>query len=737
MTRTNPDNPKRDTLLNNLFRSINKDPVIKGVKRAWFTVSISILITACLIFISLPKEQVIGTLIDYGPEPGASWYKLKWSRILIVNLSFLFLTISLAYWTAKLLMRISRLRGIKRDGLLPRQQYIIVAVYVLPWIGLALAYWGAAEALTPDGGLMIFFTHPFAYLPIVTLIIFLQPVFIWHHQLLDSLRSNIYGEGEIQSLLARFATIVLVVLSIIFVISPYWGIPHFNSVGVARFLGPIAITAIGLGVFTSLGSWLLLMGRRHKLAYFAMVILVVFIWGALNINDNHPVRGVIAEKPAEKKEFSEVAADWAKSRGVNTSTDPELPYIIVSAEGGGVRAAYFTASILGRLVDRCPDAARRIVAISSVSGGSVGAAAYVAAVHNNDDIRKRDGCNFNENSINNALGAGNLEQRLQKILGEDHLSPILARAVFPDAVGQLLPLSDSISFADRQLGLEHSLSRSFSAEFGHDQIRAGLSNFALSDKSPFTPILFINTTQVSDGSVVAGSQFQFKKEKFQNIKTFGDVDSTFDPTLISIAATSARFPYLSPAGYIGNGVKRERFVDGGYFDNSGAEVSQVIYRKLWNYLNSVPSGSENEGDNTSLNGQQKIILVHIGNGLEKNCQGIEKKANRRGCPDDKKTGRFSEMLSPLQAVLNTRSGRTDLTVSTLEELSAAPNNTTVVKFQLYDCDVKVPLGWYLSDVAESEMRAQLTPADDDSCRNGAWKNNQRSFNKLGAFFGDG
>ncbi len=51
-----------------------------------------------------------------------------------------------------------------------------------------------------------------------------------------------------------------------------------------------------------------------------------------------------------------------------------------------------------------------------------------------------------------------------------------------------------------------------------------------------------------------------------------------DITLASGAILGARFPYLSPAGRIANNY----FVDGGYFDNSGAGVVQEMIRGILN-----------------------------------------------------------------------------------------------------------------------------------------------------------
>ena len=64
----------------------------------------------------------------------------------------------------------------------------------------------------------------------------------------------------------------------------------------------------------------------------------------------------------------------------------------------------------------------------------------------------------------------------------------------------------------------------------------------------------------------------------QRIDVLGLLDSTTDISMASGAILGARFPYLSPAGRIGTNY----FVDGGYFDNSGAGAVQELIRAILN-----------------------------------------------------------------------------------------------------------------------------------------------------------
>ena len=63
-----------------------------------------------------------------------------------------------------------------------------------------------------------------------------------------------------------------------------------------------------------------------------------------------------------------------------------MPMLVIATAGGGIRAAFWTATVLEQLeadLQKKNDAPLQnlIFAISGVSGGSVGAMNYVAALH--------------------------------------------------------------------------------------------------------------------------------------------------------------------------------------------------------------------------------------------------------------------------------------------------------------------------------------------------------------------
>ena len=108
------------------------------------------------------------------------------------------------------------------------------------------------------------------------------------------------------------------------------------------------------------------------------------------------------------------------------------------------------------------------------------------------------------------------------------------------------------------------------------------------------PILCINTTRVQDGNPGVVSSIQLDPKLFDRRV---DVVNLLRPDtslrLSTAAILGARFPYMSPAGRIdqpthkrGSAADRKDstishfFVDGGYFDNSGAGIVQEMIRAI-------------------------------------------------------------------------------------------------------------------------------------------------------------
>src|SRR5207247_11291415 len=100
-----------------------------------------------------------------------------------------------------------------------------------------------------------------------------------------------------------------------------------------------------------------------------------------SLNDNHRVReaqgaSAVPRGPEVREHFDQ----WIASPERERNPKRRYPVVIVAAEGGGIRAAYWTATLLAAIQEKQPRFARPVYAIGGVSGGSVGAGVLEAAV---------------------------------------------------------------------------------------------------------------------------------------------------------------------------------------------------------------------------------------------------------------------------------------------------------------------------------------------------------------------
>jgi hypothetical protein len=128
----------------------------------------------------------------------------------------------------------------------------------------------------------------------------------------------------------------------------------------------------------------------------------------------------------------------------------------------------------------------------------------------------------------------------------------------------------------------------------------------MKDGKVHLPILFVNTTRMQDGNPGVVSNLTLDAAFNNRVDVLKLLEKNTDISITSGSILGARFPYLSPAGRIADNY----FVDGGYFDNSGAGVVQEIIRGIINI------GREDSMINGDLHRQIKKLhfkVLHIVN----------------------------------------------------------------------------------------------------------------------------
>ena len=476
----------------------------------------------------------------------------------------------------------------------------------------------------------------------------------------------------------------------------------YRAVQVAPYLGSTTVALLAVTGLIPVGSFLVYLGNRASLP----VVTLVLIWAAISTYaaDNHYVRlyadmhsyrlpdppPALTESLPEIKDYF---ADWAA--GLAPNSRGGVPILIVTAEGGGIRAAYWTALVLGELEDQASaaglDFGRRVFAISGVSGGSLGAAVFAALVANQrvgSGPKPPDRC-----PADPGVDITTTRGRAERVLHYDFLSPTVAVMLFSDLFQQFVPYG---FLNDRAVALERSVQAAWDfceegAWFGHP-FRSLWAN-----SPPYAvPLLFLNSTVVETGQRLIAAPVAIKEPAFSQAL---DSYRTLGPEvpLSTAVHDSARFTYVSPAGTVRSqhdaGTAWLSLVDGGYFENSGAVTAAEVVRN-------VRAAAEDL--------QVVPVVIHISNDPE------------TSAPSDLREQRkwLNQAVAPVKALLNTRPARGFQAREDLSKQVAAHLYFRLCRFpgetRAEERRQPLPLGWALSSLARAEMRRQLGVAPDSS-----------------------
>ncbi len=546
-----------------------------------------------------------------------------------------------------------------------------------------------------------------------------------------------------------------VTLSILFVTAQF-ATTEWSSL-LYGMLGPIGIALVWGSCSLALFFPIVYLSHFVRLPLLSILFASAVAFSAFDLNDNHHIRTVSSAEP--------MPADFGKSLDIkrwllarqDLSQYERYPIYIIATEGGGIRAAYFTASVLGAIQDICPAFAQHVIAISGVSGGSVGATVFAASTANLVSRPMEEPCS---GAAYGTRPDFKFTRLARATLSNDFLSPSLGATLFPDAIQRLLPYP--VQSFDRAVALERELERSWSRAWAtpldanaslcdtEEHIGGGC---ALSEpldllyRTPAgastVPNLILNTTEVSTGFLtpvssldnlidrIEASSRQVRAKNIMAIPAPGtkgaptkmtatqrseDLAKTMSHYLdegkripaSTAAVLSARFPYLSPAGRVGTGNKAVRFVDGGYFENSGTWIASAFARNLMakiRRLSETPQPPEDEQEWAAIARKLDIYVLVISstppcrrNGVKPVCDEIDATPSSMAA---------SELLSPLRALLNARNARSDY--SKLDLTLLTKDQTTGPRIQMLELNFvnhsgeTVPLSWLLSSQARVAM----------------------------------
>lgn len=489
-------------------------------------------------------------------------------------------------------------------------------------------------------------------------------------------------------------------------------------------IGSLGIVFFALSSIVYFGSWLVRETTgQHDFAGLASgsggfpVMTALFLWAVLltfwPFNDNHRLPLLDGYRP--RPTLAQWLSAWqAQAPSVHDSHSamPYQPMVLVATAGGGIRAGYWTAAVLGQLSDAAPGLQRSLFAISGVSGGSVGAAAYTATLRELGPSCSR--------SASRGQAADCLTGPLLRALSSEFLAPVVARMFYPDLLQRFLPIA---LLPDRATALSDGWQHSWATAMGRPQtagLAAPLSGLvpANGNAGVWLPVLLLNSTHVETGQrVIASNLDLYRSARARDGTTPAFLDAVdltsllnADVSLGTAALDSARFTYVSPPGTLPcpnaglvSFCQNGHVVDGGYFENFGALSARQL-------LEAIPTAY------TPI--RPLVVLISndaaVGPGIERND------------PPDRlpSEGLANETLAPVRALLGARESRGTLAA---KELRASVPAAQYFHFRmmLQEGQAEPALGWALDRGSERLLRRMLTCTQP----------NQREFDRLLAALG--
>lgn len=378
-------------------------------------------------------------------------------------------------------------------------------------------------------------------------------------------------------------------------------------VWVAHSLGVIATVMLAMGALTLLvGSsvvlhlfyappqvfWLPAVRLREAPAATLLTLVVVAALLPGSSMQIHGIRGSLdngagtanssagAPTSAAAPAVSTVVADWlTRTEGCTVATpdgQPARPMVMVAAEGGGIRAAYWTAAALDQLRDQLPCGLDPVILGSGVSGGSVGLAVSRFSADQGQAVEQ----------VWAMGGPDALAQGSLGLMVRDPLYSVTGLASGSDAPGD--------GWHDRaalmELDWEHAAPGLATDYFAPPRRPSG----------ELAGALVLNSTATATGCRVLVSQVAFESGDLPDCADLGsplafsrDFAADYLPAggapaegtgadpapqhcigvlkASTAAMLSARFPYVTPSGVAGpcGTGPEQQLIDGGYAEGSG------------------------------------------------------------------------------------------------------------------------------------------------------------------------
>ena len=445
------------------------------------------------------------------------------------------------------------------------------------------------------------------------------------------------------------------------------------SISFSRYITALPIILLSFGILLGAGNIITLFSLKQKMNFHFLILVLILIAGLFN--EPHyvslmPLKNTSQynARPSLRMHFNR----WIQERK-NQWEDSSLnnfPVYFVMADGGASRSAYWTASVLGKIQEESlGNFSKQIFCLSGASGGSLGNMSFYATLLDRSET--------------------NTIKTVQDYLSNDFLSFPLVRLLGPDII---LPLVPFHFLHDRAAALEKSFQSTKKENEITRVMKMPFSALQLNNDKHFAlPLIFINCTRMQDGVPAVVSNINIEKNVFgKRIDVLKSLNSSQDLSVATAVALGARFPYFSPAGRIGD----QYFVDGGYFDNSGAGVVHEMILDLQSMItDSIQHNPQHPYKKIQFN------VLHITNQTE-----TEKKI-------EKIHPFINDLAAPVKTILGSYASQTDINNLRLYKylLEIYKGDTTYRSINLYKKGEEdgYPMNWSISDQSLTRMNKRL------------------------------
>ena len=463
---------------------------------------------------------------------------------------------------------------------------------------------------------------------------------------------------------------------------------YFLTIGNYHFsvkLGSFATVLHAFGVLVGFFSMVSFISIALKINLHVIGFILVMVIGKFSephyvtlVNNPNTTVQAFAQRPGLHQYF----INWAAQRKKEIEKGP-YPMFFVLADGGASRSGYWTAATLSKLEDTTGGKfSRHLFCLSGASGGSVGNGTFFALLHNRDSLLR---CNKT------------FTQGSDEFLQSDFLTYTLARMLGPDFIR---PLVGSMPIADRAAALEHAMEEGEKDNaFLHNVFKSPVSAM-MPTASSNLPILCINVTRMQDGRPSVISNIKAEESIFsKRVDILARLPQGKDMKLSTAVVMGARFPYISPAGRIDSSY----YVDGGYFDNSGAGFVHEMMMELRRMITDTLQRNPNH-----YYKNLKFYVVHSQNGGngDKLLKKIHPVWNDLGSPLLTMVGGFT-----------TQTSVNDLRLKRyIQDIYRNTGDTGYFRINLYTNkknEEEYPMNWAISKYYINKMNASLADPKND------------------------